>query len=129
MLKDKKVKAYAPVKDLKRARTFYTEVLQLRPRESPEGAIAFECGAGSELVVYQSQFAGTNQASQAFWEVPDVEAEVRELRGRGVTFEEYDLPEIKTVNGIASSEDGKVAWFKDPDGNIFALVETLARKK
>ena len=77
--------------------------------------------------MYPTPNAGTSQASQAFWEVKDVEREVADLRKRGVEFEDYDLPNMKTVNGIAAVGKVKTAWFKDTEGNIMALVERLDR--
>jgi hypothetical protein len=75
--------------------------------------------------LYPTPGAGTSKASQAFWQVDSVEAEVAELRARGVAFEEYDMPGIKTVNGIATAGGTKAAWFKDSEGNIMALIQTL----
>ena len=71
----------------------------------------------------RSGVAGTSKASQAFWRVDDVEREVKDLKARGVKFEEYDTPGMKTVNGIMSAGSGKAAWFKDTEGNIMALVQ------
>jgi len=124
MLKQSRVLPYVPVSDLSRARTFYEEKLGIPSREENEGAVVYECGEGSTFVMYVSGGAGTSQASQAFWEVADVEAEVAALKQRGVVFEEYDMPELKTVNGIFTGGGTKAAWFKDTEGNIMALVQT-----
>lgn len=70
--------------------------------------------------------AGTSKASQAFWQVDDVEREVAELKGRGVTFEEYDAPGMKTRNSIATGGGAKTAWFKDTEGNILAVVQSYS---
>jgi hypothetical protein len=75
--------------------------------------------------MYPSRGAGTSKASTAFREVDDVEAEVAELKSRGVVFEEYDMPGIKTVNGIATGGGAKTAWFKDTEGNILAVSQRL----
>jgi len=75
------------------------------------------------VFMYPSQGAGTSNASTAFWSVDDVAAEVAALRARGVVFEEYDMPGIKTVNGIATGGGAKTAWFKDTEGNILALSQ------
>jgi hypothetical protein len=75
--------------------------------------------------MYPSPGAGTNKASTAFWSVDDVENEVAELKSRGVVFEEYDAPGIKTVNGIATGGGAKTAWFKDSEGNILAVSQRL----
>lgn len=115
--------ATIPAKDLARARQFYADKLGLKPtREEQPGALGYDTGKGTGFLLYESQFAGTNQATAMAFEVPDLEATVDELRGRGVTFQDYDLPGLKTDNGIASMDDGsKVAWFKDSEDNIIAL--------
>jgi hypothetical protein len=126
MLKNAPVVPYIPATDVSRARTFYEEKVGLVPRAQVEGGVVYECGKGSWIFLYPSGGAGTSQASQAFWQVVDVEAEVAELRARGVVFEEYDMPGIKTVNGIANGGGTKAAWFKDSEGNIMALIETTS---
>ena len=77
--------------------------------------------------MYPTPNAGTSRASQAFWQVADVEKEVAELKARGVTFEEYDLPGLKTTNSIATGGGAKSAWFKDSEGNIMALIQSYQR--
>jgi hypothetical protein len=86
--------------------------------------VAFAAGGGTEVFVYKSAGAGTSQATYASFEIEDVEAEVEELRGKGVQFEEYDMPGLKTVNGIATMANEKAAWFKDSEGNILAVGTT-----
>ena len=125
MLKDAPIVPYIPASDIPRARRFYEQKVGLVPREEVAGGVVYECANGSWIFLYESGGAGTSTASQAFWQVKDVEAEVRELKSRGVVFEEYDMPGIKTVDGIASMGDAKGAWFKDSEGNIFALIQTL----
>ena len=78
-------------------------------------------GRAISLLVYERPSAGTAEHTLAHFIVADLDATVQELRGRGVTFEEYDLPEIRTVDGIATFDDFRAAWFRDPDGNIIAL--------
>ena len=78
--------------------------------------------------MYPSAGAGTNQASCAFWKVGDVEAVVKWLKGRGVVFEEYDMPGMKSVNSIFTGGGAKAAWFKDSEGNIMALVQDLGEQ-
>src|SRR2546421_10945283 len=75
--------------------------------------------------MYPTPNAGTSKASQAFWQVNDVEAEVAELKARGVVFEEYDMPGIKMKNSIATGGGAKTAWFKDSEGNIMAVSQRL----
>jgi catechol-2,3-dioxygenase len=123
MLKNSPVVPYIPATDIARARKFYEEKVGLVPREEIAGGVVYECGSGSWIFLYQSGGAGTSKASQAFWQVADVEAEVRELRATGVVFEEYDMPGLKTVDGIAKAGDSKAAWFKDSEGNIMAIIQ------
>ena len=87
----------------------------------------YESGKGSRFFAYKSAGAGTNKASTAFWDVPDLEAEIADLRKRGVVFEEYDTPGFKTVNGIATGGGAKTAWFKDSEGNILAVSQRIGR--
>jgi hypothetical protein len=108
-----------------RARKFYEEKVGLKPREEYAGGVIYECGKGSWVFMYRSAGAGTSRASTAFWAVEDVEAEVAELKSRGVVFEEYDTPNMKTVNGIATGGVAKTAWFKDTEGNILAISQRL----
>ena len=125
MLKNARVVPYIPATDVARARKFYEERVGLVPREETGGGVVYECGDRSWIFLYPSAGAGTSKASQAFWEVDDLEAEVSELRARGVVFEEYDMPGIKTVNGIVTAGGAKAAWFKDSEGNILAVIQTL----
>ncbi len=123
MLKNASIVPYIPVSDLARARKFYEEKVGLTPREKYAGGVIYECGNGSWVFMYPSGGAGTSKASTAFWAVDDVVAEVAELKARGVVFEEYDMPGIKTVNSIATAGGAKTAWFKDSEGNILAVSQ------
>ena len=125
MLKNAPVVPYIPASNIARARKFYQEKVGLVPREEIAGGVVYECGDRSWIFLYQSGGAGTSKASQAFWQVKDVEAEVAELKAKGVTFEEYDMPGLKTVNGIAIAGYSKAAWFKDTEGNIMAIIQTI----
>ena len=124
MLSTAPIRAYIPVSDVARARRFYEEKVGLRPKLEYAGGVIYECG-GTEVFMYPTPNAGTSRASQAFWQVADVEKEVAELKARGVTFEEYDLPGMKTVNSIATGGGAKTAWFKDTEGNILAVSQRL----
>src|SRR5919107_1756792 len=113
MLEDTKVAARIPVQDLQRARLFYAEKLGLEPSEERLGGLLYRCGE---------------------WEVEDIEATVEWLRGRGVMFEEYDFPGLRTVNGIAEvagnypSKGGVgewAAWFRDSEGNLFGIGQPI----
>ena len=126
MLQKSPLFAYIPVKDLARARQFDEDVVGLRPKEEKAGGVVYEFGEHTACFMYPTPNAGTSKASQAFWQVDDVEREVVELKRRGVKFEEYDMPEMKTVNGIATAGGAKAAWFKDSEGNTMALIEGAA---
>ncbi|MDQ6651208.1 MAG: VOC family protein, partial [Acidobacteriota bacterium] len=119
------IHAYIPVADMDRARKFYEKTLGLKPKEESAGGVTYECGNGTWFFLYKSVGAGTSKASQAFWEVDDVEAEVAELKSRGVVFEEYEMPGVKTVNSIATGGGAKTAWFKDSEGNILAVSQRI----
>src|SRR5262245_42765878 len=106
MLKKASIHPYIPVSDVKRARAFYEKKVGLVPKEEYAGGVTYECG-GVEVFLYPTPNAGTSRASQAFWEVDDVEREVKELKSRGVRFEEYDTPDIKMVNSIATGGGAK----------------------
>ncbi|MGZ5383743.1 MAG: VOC family protein [Acidimicrobiia bacterium] len=111
-----------PAADIDRARRFYQDVLGLEVGTWEEDGSARVKVGESWIMVYQSQFAGTNQATAVGIAVDDVEAAVSTLRDRGVVFEEYDLGEMKTVDGIFTMPGGaKGAWFKDTEGNIIGL--------
>jgi catechol 2,3-dioxygenase-like lactoylglutathione lyase family enzyme len=111
------------VTDIDRARKFYQETLGFKVLDETPGGIRYETGSGSWLFVYPSEFAGTNKATYMSFEVEDITATVKELKDAGITFEEYDFPGLKTVDGIAELEGEKAAWFKDLDGNILAIGE------
>lgn len=125
MLSQSQIVAYIPVSDLARARKFYETTLGFRPLESSDIGSMYESGKGSKFFAYKSEGAGTNKASTAFWDVPDIDAEVADLKKRGVVFEEYDTPGYKTVNSIATGGGVKSAWFKDTEGNILAIAQRL----
>ncbi len=122
MLRDTDAIATLAVKDLPRAAKFYEETLGLR-RAGSEGdeVVMFESGS-TTINVYRSSFAGTNKATALTWTVDNVEDVVRTLQAKGVRFEHYDLPETRREGDVHISGDIKVAWFKDPDGNILSLV-------
>ena len=123
MLGAKNAAATIPVKDIKSAKKFYegTVGLKLENSQEPE-ALVYQSG-NSRVLVYQSQFAGTNKATAATWGVgKDIEKIVQGLRAKGVAFEHYDMPGLTRKGDVYVSDGMKVAWFKDPDGNILALV-------
>jgi len=121
MLGDTPFGAVIPVRNVDDARRFYEGVLGVTPVRVQEREILFRSGT-TYFGIYQSDGAGKAEHTLGtFSGVEDIEATVAELRNRGVTFEEYDLPGLKTVDGIAQFGPEKVAWFKDPDGNILSI--------
>lgn len=122
-LSDSKVTATVCVSDLDRAKQFYEGKLGLSPSGGSEGAevVVYTCGDESELIVYVSEHAGKTTATVATWDVDDLEQLVDELASKGVEFEQYDEPLQTDEKGILRSEEGSVAWFKDPDGNTIAV--------
>ncbi|HEX4299627.1 MAG TPA: VOC family protein [Gammaproteobacteria bacterium] len=124
MLKDAAIRAYIPAHDVKRARRFYEGLIGLVPKEEYAGGVVYACGS-SEVFLYPTPNAGTSKASQAFWQVTDVEAEVHALKARGVKFEEYDFPGFKMVDSILIAGGAKTAWFKDTEGNILAISQRV----
>jgi predicted enzyme related to lactoylglutathione lyase len=124
MLRNAPILAYIPALNITRARKFYEEIVGLQAKEEYAGGVVYECG-GAGVFMYPTLNAGTSKASQAFWQVNDVEAEVAELKTRGVKFEEYDMPGVTMKNSIMTGGGAKTAWFKDTEGNILAISQRL----
>jgi catechol 2,3-dioxygenase-like lactoylglutathione lyase family enzyme len=127
MLQQSPMYAYLPASDVARARAFYEQTLGFHPADEVAGGVAYAFAGGTGCFLYPTPNAGSNRASQAFWRVADVEKEVADLKARGVTFEDYDMPGMKTVNGILTAGGAKTAWFKDTEGNILAIVQDVRR--
>lgn len=124
MLTDGTITANIPAGDLKRAREFYTEKLGLTPTHEFEGMfLVYTTSSGSQFSVYETQYAGQAGHTIAQWHVDDVDEVVRELKSKGVTFEQYDdMPGVTWNDGVASLEGmGKAAWFKDSEGNTLCV--------
>jgi predicted enzyme related to lactoylglutathione lyase len=124
MLQDAPMYAYIPAKDVARARSFYEQKLGFTPKDVSESGVAYDCAGRTGCFLYPTPNAGTSQASQAFWQVEDIEREVSELNARGVVFEAYDMPGQQS-NDIVSAGGAKAAWFKDSEGNILAVIQDL----
>jgi predicted enzyme related to lactoylglutathione lyase len=122
MLKIKRVGAAMPAQDVKRARQFYEQKLGLKPtNEQPDGSAMYMVGE-TGFLVFPSMGKASGDHTQMALDVDDVEDAVRELRKSGVRLEEYDFPELKTQDGLATLPDGsKGAWFKDTEGNLIAV--------
>ena len=123
MLGTKVAAATLGVKSLEVARKFYEGKVGLKLAVSPEtGALSYQTG-GAPLFIYESGYAGTNQATAVTWNVgAELDALIEGLKAKGVTFEHYDLPQVTRKGDVHTSGTRKVAWFKDPDGNIHALM-------
>jgi catechol 2,3-dioxygenase-like lactoylglutathione lyase family enzyme len=132
MLNEGRVATRLPAQDLERARSFYADKLGLRPVEERAGGLRYVCAAG-EFALFASAGAPSGGHTQMGWEVEDIEATVRELRSRGVIFEEYDMPGLRTVDGIADIEGNypskgigeRGAWFRDSEGNMLGIGQAV----
>ena len=132
MLSEGRIASRLPVQNMNRARAFYAEKLGLHPVEEREGGLRYVCAAG-EFALFESAGAPSGAHTQMGWEVDDIESTVRELRARGVVFEEYDLPGFKTVDGIAEIEGNypskgtgeRAAWFRDSEGNMIGIGQPI----
>jgi len=128
MLKDGRVATRLPAQDLERARAFYSEKLGLDPVEERPGGLRYTFASG-EFALFASAAGSSGDHTQMGWEVDDIDATVAELRSRGVVFEEYDLPGLETVDGIATIEGNypskgsgeRAAWFRDSEGNMLGV--------
>ena len=126
MLQESHLFAYFPAKDIDRARRFYEEKLGLLPKSINDGGVTYEFRGGTAAFLYPTDNAGTSRASQAFWSVEDVDREIAELKKRGVVFERYDdMPGERSREGAVIAGGAKAAWFKDSEGNILAIVQSL----
>ena len=133
MLERSNVAARLPAQDLARAKSFYRDKLGLTPSEERPGGLRYQCGNGW-FSLFESAGIPSGNHTQLAWEVDDVDATVAQLRAHGVVFEEYDLPGLKTVNGIAEvaghypSRGGvgeKAAWFRDSEGNLLGIGQAM----
>jgi predicted enzyme related to lactoylglutathione lyase len=123
MLQESPMYSYIPARDMKRARQFYEQKLGFKPKQEIAGGVVYEFGDHTSCFMYPTPNAGTSSASQAFWQVNDIDREVAELKAKGVKFEEYDMPDMKTEGGIATAGGARAAWFKDSEGNIMAVIQ------
>ena len=123
MLGERDASANIAVRNLETARKFYEDILGLKKIDSVGQEVVVYKSGNSTVIVYQSQYAGTNQATAVTWGVgDDIEQMVNNLKGKGVKFEHYDMPNIKLEGDIHVHGNMKVAWFRDPDGNILNII-------
>ena len=123
MMDNASVTANIPAADLERARAFYADKLGLTPSQEMAGImLLYRTSTGSTFSVYQTEYAGQASHTIAQWHVTDVDAAVRDLQGKGVAFEHYDMPGVEWNNDVASMAGmGKAAWFKDSENNILCI--------
>jgi catechol 2,3-dioxygenase-like lactoylglutathione lyase family enzyme len=123
MLGKRNAMATIAVKDINAAKKFYEEKLGLQPLEFEEASVITYKSGNSTVLVYQSQYAGTDKATAATWSVGDnIESVVEALKAKGISFEHYDFPNSKLEGDVHVMGKMKAAWFKDPDGNIINLA-------
>ena len=123
MLGDKDAAANIAVKNLETAKKFYEDTLGLTQMGAEGQEVIVYKSGNSTVNVYQSQYAGTNQATAVTWMVgEDIEGVVQQLKAKGIIFEHYDMPGVTREGDVHIAGDMKVAWFKDPDGNILNIA-------
>ena len=124
MLGSRRAYATIPATDLDRAKRWYQEKLGLTPvREVADAGVMYQVGEGSGFFLYPTSNAGKAPNTLMSFSAEDIVADVAALKKRGVVFEEYDVPGLKTVNSIATLGNLRGAWFKDSEGNILAIGE------
>lgn len=123
MLKDSELTAVLPARDLQRAKAYYNEKLGLDPAEEVVGGLMYAMASGAPLLIYETDNAGSAKNTQVCWRTRDLESEMASLRGRGVVFEDYDFPGLKTEKGIATMDGERTAWFTDSEGNILCITQ------
>ena len=130
MLHTSRVEANIPAADLSRARAFYADKLGLTPTRDVGGvSLVYETAGGTTFNIYETSYAGQAGHTIAQWHVDDIEAEVRDLKAKGVTFEVYDMPGVTWDGEIASMGGlGRAAWFKDSEGNIMCVDQEEATR-
>jgi catechol 2,3-dioxygenase-like lactoylglutathione lyase family enzyme len=121
MLSDHPAYAAMPTQDLDGLRRFYEDVLGFVPRDVNPAGVFYDAGGGTFFVVTRSSGKASGDHTQLGFRITGIDAEVADLKRRGVVFEEYETP--KTVDGIATLPIGRAAWFRDPDGNLIAMLE------
>jgi catechol 2,3-dioxygenase-like lactoylglutathione lyase family enzyme len=125
MISDLPVHTTIPAADLDRAMRWYQEKLGFEPVQKLEGATLYEDVDGGRFILYATPNAGQAPQTVMGFTTSAIEADVADLKGRGVTFEEYDFPGLKTVESIATAGPRKAAWFRDSENNILGIVEYL----
>jgi catechol 2,3-dioxygenase-like lactoylglutathione lyase family enzyme len=127
MLSDASIYPTIPATDLERARRCYAETLGLTPSEENPGGLFYDGAGGTRFLLYPSGGSASGAHTQIGFDVADLDAEMADLRARGATFEEYDVPGLKTVDGVADMDGVRGAWLKDSEGNLLGIAEITAR--
>jgi catechol 2,3-dioxygenase-like lactoylglutathione lyase family enzyme len=122
MLSKFEIHTTLPVQDLQRAKRFYAEKLGMTPKSELAGGLVYQC-KNSWFLLYPSGGKSSGEFTQIGFDTDDIEAEVADLKSRGVVFEEYNWPNFKTVNSIFTTPDSRAAWFKDSEGNLLGIVQ------
>lgn len=125
MFADRQATVMIPARDLERARNWYRDKLGIVPQNSDEHGAGYTLGGGLRAFLYKSDYAGTAEHTLITFQSPDLKADMAELRGRGVAFLDYDLPGLKTTDGLAEFGPVKNAWVRDSEGNILGFVEGM----
>jgi catechol 2,3-dioxygenase-like lactoylglutathione lyase family enzyme len=123
MLSAARYSAALPCRDLDRAKSFYTDKLGLTPADEQEGRLFYQGRSGTEFVLFASSGQTSGSFTQMGFSVADIDAEVRDLKQRGVQFEEYDFPGFDKATSIAQTFDHRAAWFKDSEGNLLVIIQ------
>jgi predicted enzyme related to lactoylglutathione lyase len=122
MLKNHRTHTTVPAADLERAKAYYKDKMGLEPREEDDQVVQYELD-GSRFILYLTPNTTRGGHTQLGFQVDDVDAEVADLKTRGVVFEEYDFPGLKTENSVATNPGGRAAWFIDSEGNTVGLFQ------
>jgi catechol 2,3-dioxygenase-like lactoylglutathione lyase family enzyme len=123
VLTDCRVHATIPAADLGRARKWYADRLGLEPIRQLPGGLMYDAADSTRFIIYPTPNAGKSPNTCMGFATDDIDAEVRGLKERGVVFEEYDSPNLKTVDGIATVGPTRSAWFRDSEGNLIGVVQ------
>lgn len=126
MLSNASVTTILPVVDMNRARAFYEGKLGLKPEgPKPDGDVLYHVGGGAQIALHRKEGGTKADHTALSFEVGDIEGDIRDLEKAGVVFEDYDLPDLKTVNHICVMGDEKAAWFRDTEGNYLCLHQEI----
>jgi len=124
MLTSSRVNTALPAQDIDRAKAFYRDKLGLQPVDDDGSNVRYQVADGTEFNVFRTMGAPSGTHTQMAFVVQDITGEVKDLKSRGVGFEEYDFPGLKTKDSIAEAGDGaRAAWFKDSEGNMLSIVQ------